>query len=360
MLTNNTTNESSNILATTLLALAFFNSGNYACGQNAYYNPPAALSGKTVIIPAGTTFEGRLESTIGSSVSRNGEQFTIEMTAPALANASDVLIPAGARILGEVVEAVPSSKVTHIKKEKPFGKLRIQITALKMPDGTTFPMVGSLVGENTFQGSGHNPDLGGGIAYTGSSPNFEAVSPARMAKYQMYQNMRGRGRGVPMSSVVTKNQMMADPILGKAGGSQQGDFGIRSLVRKNRNLVIYKGSPLTVRLDSPFKMGIGVARNAATGLEAPVNPDADDYPGSGHRRFSPSAPPEANDASTAGGPDPLASILGKKSAAPTPPTAAPPSSPGSQPTGTAPAPSTPLPFQVPNRTPQGNSQDSNF
>ena len=34
-------------------------------------------SGRTVVIPAGTTFEGRIESTIGSSVSKQGQSFTI-------------------------------------------------------------------------------------------------------------------------------------------------------------------------------------------------------------------------------------------------------------------------------------------
>jgi hypothetical protein len=327
-----------------IVALLLENSDNALAqtGANAYFNPPTALSGKTVIIPVGTTFEGRIDTTIGSSVSKQGERFVIEITSPALANGSEVLIPAGSQILGEIVQAVPSNKVRHDKKEKPFGQLRIQISGLKFPDGATFPMVASLVGEDA--GGGSNPNLGGGMAYAGSSNNYEAVSPARMNR------VRNR-TGVP--HVVTKQELMKDPIYGKAG-SDHGQYGIRSLVKRKRNLFIYQGSPLTVRLDAPFKIGIGISRNAGASLEAPVNPSADDSPGSGHRRFSP-----ASDADpSAGSSPPPAGAIGGGIFGSHPPIQSPPGQPTAAP---GPAP-TPLPFQVPakNPTPQNGTPDSNF
>src|SRR5262249_29208875 len=155
-----------------------------------------------------------------------------------------------------------------------------------MPDGTTFPMIASIVGENNFKGQGYNPELGGGVAYAGATSSFDLVAPSR------YAISRGR-RGSVGPRVVPKGEMLADPIMGKGGGTQQGNYGIRSLIKKKRNLFIYQGSPLTVRLDGPLKMGIGVVRNAGVGLEAaPSNPDADVYPGSGHRRFSPESQAE--------------------------------------------------------------------
>jgi hypothetical protein len=328
-------------------------------GANAYFNPPSSLSGKTVVIPSGTTLEGRLESTIGSSVSKMGERFNIELTSPALANGTDVLIPAGSKIVGEVVEAVPSGKVTHDKKEHPFGKLRVQITNLRMPDGTTFPMIGSIVGENNF-GGGYNPDLGGGVAFTGNPNNFNAVAPGKYSN-NPYQSRHGMPSG---PHVVTRREAMSDPIVGNPGGNQQGMYSIRSLIKKKRNLFIYKGSPLTVRLDAPMKMGIGVARNAGVNLEAPTNPDAELYPGSGHRRFSPDAQPEPQANPPAEQFDPARGIFGGTGSRPvnTPPGGKQPQ-PDSASVQANPGASSPaLPFQVPNRsTPAGsNSQDSNF
>jgi len=324
-------------------------------GANAYFNPPSTLSGKTVVIPAGTTLEGRLENSIGSSISKMGERFTIELTSPALANGTDVLIPAGARIVGEVVVAVPSGKVPHDKREKPFGKLRIQITNLRMPDGTTFPMIGSIVGENNFAGQGYNPELGGGVAYAGANSSFETVAPGRLAP-------RYSRRGPVGPRVVTKGEVMSDPILGKDGGSQRGVYGIRSLVKKKRNLFIYQGSPLTVRLDSPMRMGIGVARNAGVNLEAPSNPNAEIYPGSGHRRFSPEsqAEPEATPPPAEESFNPAKGIFGTPSGKPL---SANQPQPGGEPVKSNPPAAPPaLPFQAPNKgvPSPSNSQDSNF
>jgi hypothetical protein len=329
---------------TVILALALVSVCQYAAAQsgiNTFYNPPAVISGKTVVIPAGTTFEGRIESTIGSSTSKQGERFVIEISSPVLANASDVLIPAGAEILGEVVEAIPANRVPHKKHEKPPGKLRIQITILKMPDGSTFPMVASLVGESS--GGKHNPNLGGGMAYAGSSNSFEAVSPSRM------NAPASRRRGRSPLHVVTKQELMKDPILGKDSNNDRfaDQYAIRSLIKKKRDLYIYQGSPLSVHLDAPFKMGIGVARSAASSLEAPVRQTSEDSFEGGHRRFSPN------------------------SAAPEPPSTPPlPSNTtgGAGLSPTSPAPNAvvkPLPFQVPASkvdapATQSNSQDSNF
>lgn len=86
-------------------------------GVSPYYKAPDSLAGRTIVIPAGTTFEGRIESTIGSSVSKQGERFIITLSSPLLANGSDVLIPAGAEVLGEVVQAIPAKDVPHAKKK---------------------------------------------------------------------------------------------------------------------------------------------------------------------------------------------------------------------------------------------------
>lgn len=241
-------------------------------GVSPYYRVPDSLSGSIVMIPAGTTFEGRISNTIGSSVSRQGERFTISISSPVLANGSDVLIPVGAEVMGEVVQAVPAhevpvQKVPHHKKQKPPGQLRVQITALKMPDGMTYPMVASLVGEeavslNSNGGYGgsmpKNPTLGSGIGYVGTQSGFHSVAPGP----RMRNNYGGNGSSSP---VVTKSELLSDPILGRDHDMDNaGPAAIRSLVKKNRELYIYAGSPLTVRLDAPFKMGMSASAGAAS------------------------------------------------------------------------------------------------
>ena len=226
-------------------------------GMSPYYKAPESFAGRTIVIPTGTTFEGRIESTIGSTMSKQGERFTITISSPLLANGSDVLIPAGAEITGEVVQAIPASQVPHAKHEKSVGKLRVQITALKMPNGMTYPMVASIVGEDTVQDPNHMynqfnnapPSVrGSGVAYVGTPTGFESIAPGK-ARY-------GRNGAV---SVMTKNDMYNDPIMGQDKSLADQKKEIRSLVKKKRNLYIYNGSPLTIRLDAPFKIGMCVS-----------------------------------------------------------------------------------------------------
>jgi hypothetical protein len=200
-------------------------------------------TGKTVVVPAGTTFEGRIDQTIGSAHTRQGTRFLVTMASPALANGQDVLIPAGAAFMGEVVEAIPSSQVPHQKKmpHKP-GKLRVEITGLRMPDGITYPLVASFVGEVMGKNSGGQgaPQLGGGVAYIGSQSGFNMVYP------------RAGGRGGPL---VSKQQMMTNPLFGDAEKSGKGG-SIRSLTTHNNDLLIHAGSPMSVRLDAPLRMAL--------------------------------------------------------------------------------------------------------
>ncbi len=238
------------------------------------------MAGKTVLIPAGTTFEGRIDSTIGSKVSRQGEKFTVTISSPLLANGSEVLIPAGSQVLGEVVEAIPSGKVPHAKKTpKPMGKLRTQLTSMRLPDGAVYPLIASVVPDKTSaklgRGGGMNQGrLGTGVAYVGSQGNFDAVSPNNPGS-----SPRGAKKGI---KVVTGDQLMKDPLLGLG---KQANFGgeIRSLVKKKNDYYIYSGSPLSMRIDAPFKVGIGQTPGATANYDVP--PESQAVP-SGHKRFS--------------------------------------------------------------------------
>jgi hypothetical protein len=313
-------------------------------GVNAFYRPATAPGGQNIVIPPGTTIEGRLQSTIGSSASRQGQSFAIEITSPLLANGSDVLIPAGAEILGEVAEAIPAHDVPHLKGQKPLGKLRVQITTLKMPSGMTYPLVASIVGEKPKRGTSTNPELGGGVAYQGSQNSFESVSAQRMYGAQRKRN------GPP--HVVTRNELMSDPIYGKGNVVQsrgQDYFQIRSMVIRKRDLYIYQGSPISLRLDAAFKFGVETNQSNPTLINPPSAPSAglDGY----RHRFSREPAPQENEAPPASGPSGGATSTNPQSNAPAPASI------------NSVIPNNPLPFQVPPGRPQSSGSqggDANF
>ncbi len=260
-----------------------------------FYKAPSSVHGKTVLIPVGTILEGRIDSTIGSSISHEGEQFTITMAAPVLANGVDVIIPSGSQIMGEVVEAIPGKNL-HAQKgmPKPLGKLRVQLSGLRTPDGQTYPMVASITGETIRQGRKEIPNTGtGGTAYMGSAASFEAVAPGAQFK--------AMNPGRP-PQVMTREQMMKDPIWGmdKYGvqSRMMGKPVIHSLVQHGQDLVIEGGSPLTIKLDAPFRIGFNPAGSQGATMSR-MDQEQDSLEPTMGKRFShsrtsqaPAAPPD--------------------------------------------------------------------
>lgn len=261
---------------------------------DAYYRAPNGLHGKTVLLPIGTTFEGRMDTTIGSAHSRAGQRFTISMATPVLANGTDVIIPAGSEIMGEVVEAISSGKLPHEKgTPKPCGKLRVSLSGLHTPDGMNYPMVASLIGEVVRQGRRvvSSARTAGGVAYVGNDASFQAVAPG------VEDRARGHGGG---PKVQRRGDFARDPLYGfdeidrsreRVRGAQ-----IRSLVRKKNDLFIYQGSPVSVRLDAPFKIAIAPTPTAGASFSTQY---IDPAQRGGGRRFSQSG--GESEAAPAGG-----------------------------------------------------------
>lgn len=263
---------------------------------NTYYRAAHSMSGKTIILPIGTTFEGRMSTSISSERSHAGQAFSIILSSPLLANGTDVVIPAGSEVIGEVVEAIPSRAFPRKKKMPPTrGKLRIQLNQLRTPDGTSYPLVASLAGEvEDTKGGGHRtgPTLGSNVAYVGTAAAFEAVAPG--------SNRYGGGRGGQQGrgpEYVRKREFMSHEIYGTGGDRNQGDDGnrIRSLVIRKYDYWIDEGSPLTVRTGAPLKLGI-----AAPGAGVPlgsvddVSPD-ESLPGRSSRNTASDIPPIGGD-----------------------------------------------------------------
>ncbi len=247
-----------------------------------FYRGPSGVSGKTAILPIGTTFEGRIQSTI-SSRSKQGERFAIEIGAPVMANGSEVLIPTGAQIQGEVVEAVPSSRVPKDPGMRlhPLGKLRTQLLSLQMPAGTNYPLVASISGEaNRSKGQTTSGPLArkSTVAYVGTQAGFDAVNPALRKPRMLNGQMQ----------VLSKSDMLRDPVLGEDVNAGQGQYKfVRSLVKKGRDLYIYSGSPITVRLDAPLKLSFG-ASSANTSIDMIKDEDKPlQKPSKSGRRFDP-------------------------------------------------------------------------
>ncbi len=243
--------------------------GRRTADPNLMYRAPNTMHGKTVLIPIGTTWEGRIDTTISSLRSHPGQAFSIILSSPVLLNGVDVIVPAGSHVMGEVVEAISADRVPHDKHEPKQlirGKLRVQLSGLRTPDGVTYPLVASLSGEVAGRGGGRGTPLGTGVAYVGSSASFEAVAPG-MAD-------RARYRPGTAPRVTSRRDLLKDQLLGMGDERVKvDDSSIRSLVLNHRDYFIYEGSPLTVKLNAPFKIGM-----TPPGMGVPITPVTDELP----------------------------------------------------------------------------------
>lgn len=256
-------NKEKGILSISLVALTAASIMLPALGQgrtkrsdpNTYYRAPHSMAGKMIVLPIGTTFEGRLNKTLSSAKSHMGESFGIVLAAPVLANGIDVVIPAGSEIVGEVVEAISSRSQPKIKHAPlPRGKLRIQITQLRTPDGTSFPLVANLIGEeDTSKGRrrGLQTNLGSSVGYVGTSEAFEAIAPGANRYGKQYTSQRG-------PDYVKKREFLAHEIYGNGADDYKGadDRRIRSLVLRKMDLWMDTGAPLTVKLQAPLRLSL--------------------------------------------------------------------------------------------------------
>jgi hypothetical protein len=83
-------------------------------------NPPAAATDTTdpaqvqsppdIVMPAGTPLRIRLDSSVGTAVSRPGDHFTGTLASPAIVNGATVL-PAGTSVGGTIVDSAPSGRL---------------------------------------------------------------------------------------------------------------------------------------------------------------------------------------------------------------------------------------------------------
>ena len=101
---------------------------------------------------AGTEIHAALDTPLSSKTSKPGDRFTATVSDPVRANNGADVIPAGARVEGEVAES-DDEKTLAALKDKP--KLSLRFRDVVLPSGQTLPLTATLV--SVHDTSGKNP-----------------------------------------------------------------------------------------------------------------------------------------------------------------------------------------------------------
>ena len=115
-------------------------------------NPPGPNTAVIDEVGAGTEIHAALDTPLSSKVSKPGDRFTATVSDPVRANNGAVVIPAGARVEGEVAES-EDEKTLAALKDKP--KLSLRFRDVVLPSGQTLPLSATLV--SVHDTGGKNP-----------------------------------------------------------------------------------------------------------------------------------------------------------------------------------------------------------
>ena len=119
---------------------------------------------RTVVKPAarlyqvdrGTTVRVRMNGTINSKTARIGDRFTATVTEPVYSNTGVVVIPVGSTVTGRV------DSVKAAKKGGDPGQISVSFVSVRMPNGSTRAINGSLTDLNTKQAKSDNEGTASG------------------------------------------------------------------------------------------------------------------------------------------------------------------------------------------------------
>lgn len=100
-------------------------------------------------VAANTEIHAVLDTPLSSKTSTPGDRFTATVSDPVRATNGAVVIPAGARIEGEVAEAEQGKTLPALRGK---GQLSLRFRAVALPNGQTLPLMATLVSVNNTNG----------------------------------------------------------------------------------------------------------------------------------------------------------------------------------------------------------------
>jgi hypothetical protein len=192
-------------------------------------NPPTPLGQSTssaVVdqIAAGTEIRATLDTPLSTKTSKPGDRFTATIAEPAR-GVSDVVIPAGARVEGEVAEADDGKTMAALKDK---SALSVRFRDVVLPDGQTLPLTATLISVNNTNGASIKKAGAESLPQSGASPRDIAKG-----------GNTGSGPGTAFGT----------PLKGLAIGTLAGGGYVLSTKGKEVNLPAQTG--MVIRLDQP-------------------------------------------------------------------------------------------------------------
>ena len=139
-----------------LIGLFLFSSVELLAQRRPAIRRSATTRTTNATVERGTRIRVRMNETLSSKTARVGDTFSTTVTEPVYSTSGGVVIPVGSTVIGRV------NAVTKAKKGGDPGTIDVGFTAIKLPNGTSRNINGSLTDLNTKSAKSDNESTASG------------------------------------------------------------------------------------------------------------------------------------------------------------------------------------------------------
>ena len=212
---------------------------SYSSGQNAQpptSNPQTAepSNAGSDQVPANTELRAALDTPLSTRISKPGDRFTVTVSDPVRGANGSVVLPAGARIEGEVAE---DESIPALRDKT---QLTLRFRDVVLPNGQTLPLSATLISVNKTNGRN-----------TKKTDEENHVQAGTRGK-DVAQDV-GTGAGADAATGLA----FGSPLKGMAVGASAGGGYVLATKAKEVNLPAQTG--MVIRLDQPVSGGEGLS-----------------------------------------------------------------------------------------------------
>lgn len=190
--------------------------------------PPAANGSDQV--PVNTEIHAALDTPLSTKTSKPGDRFTATVSDAVRGSDGTEVIPAGARVEGEVADAEQGKAVAALRGK---GKLSLRFRDIVLPNGQTLPLTATLVSVNNTSGKNTKKADEEGQVQSGTQGKDVAKDV-------------GIGAGVG----TVAGLIFGAPLKGLAIGALAG--GGYVLATKGKDVQLPAQTGMVIRLDQPL------------------------------------------------------------------------------------------------------------
>jgi hypothetical protein len=188
-------------------------------------------------VVAGTEIRATLDTPLSTKTSKPGDRFTGTITEPVRGSNGATVIPAGARVEGEVAEREEGKTLPALRDK---ANLSLRFRDLVLPTGQTLPLTATLISVNNTNGK--NP----------RKVDEEGQIQSGTHSRDVARDVGTGGEAGPVGRPV-----FGAPLKGLAIGAQAGGGYVLATKGKAVNLPAQTG--MVIRLDQPVSSNVASA-----------------------------------------------------------------------------------------------------